>query len=697
MQTVEKMEEHLLGASRRWWQLLGWGCALLLLLTAAAYWPALRCGFVWDDNTYVTDNLTLRSLHGLRRIWFEPGATLQYYPMVFTSFWIEYHLWKLQPFGYHLVNILLHALNAVLLWRVLRRLNIPGAWWAAAIFAVDPVTVESVAWITERKNVLSCLFYLLAVSAFFRFRPLTDGATARPWDWRFYPLVLGLFLCALFSKTVTCSLPAALLLVVWWKTGRVQKRDAAAMAPLFVFGAGLGFVTAWLEKNLAGADGAEWTLSLQQRCLLAGRVLWFYAGKLFWPHPLIFIYPHWEIDARAAWSYLFPLAALGVVAALWLLRKRLGTGPLVAVLFFAGTLVPALGFVDVYPFRFSFVADHFQYLASMGLFALVVGACATISRQAGQAGRNLAVATGAATLLGYGLLTWNQTHVYRNVETLWRDTLAKNLSAWIAQNNLGVALQDRGKEAEAQVHYEEALRLKPDYIEAHNNLGNVLVDFNRVPEAIGLYREAIRLEPNYADTHYYLGNALASQGKFDEAIAEYEQALRLRPDYADAQCNLGNTLLTQGQLAQAVVQYRDALRNKPDLFEAQYNLAFALARLGQHEEAIAQYRQALRLNPNHAMTLNNLARLLATSKDERLRSSAEAIRLASRACELTDDRDPVKLDTLAMAYADTGRYPEAIQTAQRAIDLAVTTGTQELAGEIRAQLELYGLGKPYRE
>jgi len=215
--------------------------------------------------------------------------------------------------------------------------------------------------------------------------------------------------------------------------------------------------------------------------------------------------------------------------------------------------------------------------------------------------------------------------------------------------------------------------------------------------AVSHLREALQLKPDYSDAHYNLANALANQGKFDEAIAEYQQALRLRPDYADAHCNLGNALLTQGQLAQAVIQYREALRTKPDLFEAQYNLAFALARLGQLQEAIAQYRQALRLNPNHALALNDLARLLATSKDERLRNSAEAIRLASRACELTDDRDPAKLDSLAMAYADAGRFPEAIQTAQRAIDVAGATGNQQLAGEIRARLELYRLGKPYRE
>ncbi|HUI07690.1 MAG TPA: hypothetical protein VL486_11875 [Verrucomicrobiae bacterium] len=237
----------------------------LVVLVLVAYLPALRGGFLWDDNAYVTENQALRTPNGLGEIWFKPGTTPQYYPLVFTSFWLEYRLWRLQPFGYHLVNVLLHAANAVLLWRVLRRLEIAGAWWAAAIFALHPVMVESVAWVTERKNVLSCLFYLLAALAYFRFRPLTNGSVVRARDWRFYPLSLAFFLCALLSKTVTCSLPAVLVLLLWWKGGRIEKRDARALAPLFGLGAALGLMTVWWEERLVGAGGAEWTLSFVQR------------------------------------------------------------------------------------------------------------------------------------------------------------------------------------------------------------------------------------------------------------------------------------------------------------------------------------------------------------------------------------------------------------------------------------------------
>ncbi len=348
------------------------GAALIILLTVVAYLPALRGGFIWDDDSYVTQNPALRSLAGLVAIWLKPGATYQYYPLVFTSFWAEYHLWGLQPFGYHLVNVFLHAVNAVLLWRVLRRLEVAGAWWIAAIFALHPVNVESVAWVTERKNTLSGLFYLLAALAWLRFRPLTAKVTARAPDWRYYWLAFGFIVCALFSKTVTLSLPAVLLLLIWWKTGRLEKRDALTLTPWFVLGAASGFMTRWMEQQLV-RGGAEWDLSFVQRCLLAGRALWFYAGKLFWPAHLTFIYPRWEIDAGAAWQYSFPLGIAAVLVALWFFRARIGKGPLAAVLFFGITLAPALGFANVYPFRYSYVADHFQYLASIGLIALAVG------------------------------------------------------------------------------------------------------------------------------------------------------------------------------------------------------------------------------------------------------------------------------------------------------------------------------------
>ena len=532
--------------------------ALLVLLTLITYLPALRGGFIWDDDSYVTQNPMLHSLGGLEAIWFKPLATPQYYPLVFTSFWVERHLWGVQPFGYHLVNVLLHALNAVLLWRVLQRLKIAGAWWIAAIFALHPVNVESVAWITERKNTLSGLFYLLSALAWLRFRPPTNRDAARAQDWRYYWIALGFFVCALLSKTVTCSLPLVLLLVTWWKTGRIEKRDVLVFTPWFIPGIASGFMTRWMEQHLV-RGGAEWNLSFAQRCLLAGRALWFYAGKLCWPLDLSFIYPHWEIDAGAAWQYVFPLAALAALVVLWCLRTRLGRGPLAAVLFFVITLAPALGFANVYPFRYSYVADHFQYLACIGLITLGVEAVVKVSSRVRQQSRQLGTIGAAILLLLLGTASWGQAKAYHDLETLWRDTLAKNPNAWLAQNNLGSILRQDGKPEEAMGYFAQALRIKPDLAEAHYNLGVTLAQLDRTSEAIEHYQQALQFDPAFAEAHYNLGVALALSGRGLEAKEHFEEALRLNPDYAEAHFNLGLILVAQGKTTEAAQQYREAL------------------------------------------------------------------------------------------------------------------------------------------
>ena len=674
-----------------------WACAfVLVLITLLAYQPVWHAGFIWDDDRYVTENQALRSLDGLQGIWSKPGITIQYYPLVFTSFWAEYQFWRLQPLGYHLVNVFLHALNAVLLWRVLRRLEIPGAWWAAAIFALHPVTVESVAWITERKNILSGFFYFLAVLAYLRFRPLTDREAARAPDWRLYWLALGLFVCALFSKTVTCSLPAVLLLLVWWKNGRVERRDVLALAPLFVLGVASGFMTTWMEKHSVGTSGAEWALSFVQRCLVAGRALWFYAAKLFWPYNLTFIYPRWEIDAATWWQYVFPLAALAVLITLWWVRSRIGRGPLVAVLFFAGTLVPALGFFDVFPFLYSYVADHFQYMACIGLITAAVGAGATISQRAGRRGHAFGALIGAVVLLVLGVCTWRQAHVYQNLETLWLDTLAKNPNAWLAHNNLSIILLQEGRIEDAMWHWKQALRISPDYAKAHYNLGMAFAQLDRRQEAMEHYEQALRIQPDLAEAHCNLGVALAQAGRIREAIGHYEQALRVQPDSVEAHYNLGMALAKLGRMQEAMEHWGQALRIKPDLAGAHYNLGNALEQTGKVREAIDHYEQVLRIKPDYPGAQNNLAWLLAMLPPTEGGDPVRAVTLAEWACELTNNRVAAYLDTLAAAYAAAGRFNDAIATAGKAIELARSTGQPQVVSEFETQLELYRAGRAYR-
>jgi tetratricopeptide (TPR) repeat protein len=509
----------------------------LFLLLALAYLPTTWAAYVWDDRYYLVENAALRDIPGLRRIWLAPQATPQYYPLVFSAFWLEYRLWGLDPTGYHLVNVAVHGLNAVTVWRVLGRLGLPGAWLAASIFALHPVQVESVAWISERKNVLSGLFYLGSLLAYWRFDPPGPeggprGDSAARWGW--YATAWLLFLAALWSKSVTCSLPAALLLIAWWRRGRLGRRDVLPLVPFFLTGAWAAAVTVWMETHHVGATGPEWSLSWIDRGLVAGRALWFYAGKLAWPAGLCFIYPRWYPDARVWWQYAYPIGFVALLGALWWARGRIGRGPMAGVLFFAGTLSPALGFFNVYPQRYSFVADHFQYLASLGLIA---PASVLLARAAGQ--RGLRRAALGCLLLVLGTLTFARTLAFRDDGTIWSDNLKKDPGSWIAHNNLGTLDLNRGRLEEARAHFVAALRLYPDYPEAHYSLGAVLEEQGDLDGAEDHLRRALgRDSPVAWKAHHVLGLLHKKRGEFGEAAEQFRAALRLKPDYAGARIQL---------------------------------------------------------------------------------------------------------------------------------------------------------------
>jgi hypothetical protein len=413
-----------------------WLTAALFLATLAAYWPALGAGFVWDDDAHVT-RPALRSLHGLWQIWFEPGATQQYYPVLHSFFWLEHALWGDRALGYHLVNVLLHAAAACLFARVLRRLAVPGAWAAAFIFALHPVGVESVAWVSEQKNTLSTVFYLLAALAYLRFDPSIraegDCGGSAERRWRFYLLASFFFGLALASKTVTATLPAALLVIAWWRKGQLTwRRDVRPLVPWFVVAIAAGVITAQLEHTQIGASGGDFALSAGARCLLAARAVCFYAGKLAWPAHLIFIYPRWHVDGSVWWQYLY----LGLVAALAIAAFRIRgrhRAPLAVLLLFVGTLFPALGFINVYPFVFSYVADHFQYLADLSAIAAVTaGGCALLARRAGGPRSPAAVLSLASVAIVLGVLTWREARTYRTVEIFYRTMIDRNPECWLA-------------------------------------------------------------------------------------------------------------------------------------------------------------------------------------------------------------------------------------------------------------------------
>ena len=568
---------------------------LLFAVTLLAYRPTLNGGFLYDDSGHVTAP-PLQSLHGLWRIWFDLGATQQYYPLLHSAFWVEHRLWGDAALGYHLTNVALHVAAAFLVVAIMRRLALQGAWLAGFLFALHPVCVESVAWIAEQKNTLSAVFYLGAALAYLHF-----DRTRRPSR---YFLALGLFLLALLSKTITATLPAALLVVFWWQRGRLDwKRDAGPLVPWLALGASAGLFTSWVERKYAGAEGPDFALTLVERCLVAGRAIWFYAGKLLWPRNLMLIYPRWTVNSALWWQYLFPLAVLALAVGLWL-ASRWRRGPLAGFLVFSGTLFPVLGFLNVFPFLFSWVADHYQYLATLGI---IVPAASGLTLGVGRlplAWRRPARMLTLALVATLGILSWHQSAFYQDGETLFRAAVARNPAAWMAHNNLGSVLSDMpGRMGEAISHFETALRLKPDYAMAHYNLASALLETpGRMPEAIAEFEAALGCKPDYAAAHYNLGTVLLGvPGRSADAISHLEAALRIQPDFAKAHTNLGGALLSvPGRLPEAIGHLRAALAIDPALAEAHCNLGNGLLMMPGHvPDAIAEYETALGIEPNY--------------------------------------------------------------------------------------------------
>lgn len=569
--------------------------AIVFVATGVAYAPALRGGFVWDDDAHVTKT-ALRSLSGLGRIWAEFGATQQYYPVLHSAFWVEHRLWGDHPVGYHLLNVLLHALAACLFAAVIETLRAAGEkggeaaavtvkesgeaaastwpWIAGFLFALHPVEVESVAWISEQKNTLSAVFALAAALVYLRW-------TAQPRVGRYW-VATGLFVLALLTKSVTATVPAALLVVAWYRQGRLRWRaDVLPLAPWLGLGAAMGLVTAWYERAMLGASGSGFELSGLERGMLAGRVAWFYLGKLLWPVHLLFVYPHWTVSSAEAWQFAFPVALAATLAALGWLAARGRRGPLAAALIFGGLLFPALGFFNVYPFLFSYVADHFQYLASLAVFALAAAGWEAWRRR-DPSWRPVGAAVAVLVLLAG--LTAAQCRNYRDAETLYRSVLARNPGCWMAEYNLGVTLHREGRVPEAAACYERALALCPDFPQAQNNLGVILTDGGRGGEAV----------PH-----------------LEAAVAGYRRNPRLAADGAEAEGNLGRALQQNGRDSEAVDHFAKALAVEADRSEWRNNYAVALIRTGRMDDAQRQFETALRIHPDDATARQNLALLLS--------------------------------------------------------------------------------------
>lgn len=634
------------------WSAMAWGF-LLVALALAVYIPAMRGGYIIDDDVSLVNNPLLRSVDGLWKIWFQPGLNTHeshYWPLVYSTFWLEYHIWGVKPFGFHAVNVLLHAVNVWLLWVLLGRCQIRGAWLAAALFALHPVHVESVAWVTERKDVLSALFYLLAALVWLRF--------VRERSWSVYLLTCGLFLCAMLSKSVAVTFPVALLIWIWWKSQRLAWDQILPALGLLALAAALSGADLYFMRM---QSPGHYDYIFPQRILIAGHALWFYLGKLLWPVKLMLFYPKWETGARAFGLYLFPLAALALPIMLYWGVGRLGRGPLAAALFFGLTLLPVLGLIDYSFMGYAFAADRFQYLASIGPIALFAAA---VTKYAQRLGKQDWTRWGAVfLLLPLGLLTWRQSALYKDQETMLRDNLAKNPQAFAAHLNLAELLKARGLTGEAHQHLDEALRLEPSSDVVLNSCGALIASEGNYGKAEDYFVRAIKINPHLADAWNNLGHVQVKLKKFDEARQTLSRGLTLDEANATAHQALAQALLQQGQV----------------------------------EAAIGEYRLALRLNPGLVIAVYNLAWTLATHESVTALDAGEALELAQRACQLTRNANPLTLDALAAAYARAGQFDKAEETAGRAIQVARGMNHPELIAGIENRRALYHSGQPYRE
>jgi tetratricopeptide (TPR) repeat protein len=530
----------------------------LVVAVILAYQQTWHAGFIWDDDAHLTENPCIVGELGIKGIWTTSAAT--YYPLVLTSFWVLHALWGLNPLPFHVVNVLMHAACALLLWRVLRGLNVRGAWLGAALWSLHPVMVESVAWITELKNTQSCFFYLLAILFFIKWcktRNLADGRTAGGR----YALVLLCAVLAILSKSSTVVLPVVLGLCWWWLDRRWRWRNVAWLSPFFAVSLAASAWTIWEQKYHSGALGPEWNQSLPERVVIAGKVIWFYLGKLCWPHPLTFIYPRWQIEALNPMAYLPVLAAAGGLLFLWLKRNGHQRSLFFATAYFVTALFPVLGFFSVYFFRYSLVGDHLQYLASIGPIALAGAGIDKVLSCFQKRATFLRPVVCGILLSVLGLLTYLQCTQYTDAEMLYRTTLSRNPSCWLVHNNLGMTLAVHG----------------------------------RVDEAIAYFQKSLAINPENTEAHYNLGIALADRGQFDDAIAHYRKALEIKPDYAEAHSNLGAVLAIRGQFDEAIAHFQKALAIKPDFELAHYNFGLVLAGLGRVDEAIAHFQKALEL------------------------------------------------------------------------------------------------------
>ena len=556
--------------------------AVIVLAIVLCYKPAMQAGFVWDDDLLVTENPLVKGADSLPYVWGTSAAT-DYTPLTITAFWLEWRLWSDNAAGYHLVNILLYALSALLLWRVLERLGIPGAWLGALLFAVHPVNVASVAWIAELKNALSLPFYLGAIGCFLRFLEMR----------RITPYLFALLAasCAVLSKGSTVILPLVLFLCIWWKQRRVPRADLLALIPFFLISAAVALITIHFQSRVIGAGATQGPLAA--RIARAGHAIWFYLGKDIWPLHLCAVYPKWPLDNG------IPFLLAGVLALiLWFGRSRWGRGPFFAWAYFITALLPVLGVLNMSFLDQAYVADWWQQLALPAVVALIAAGLATGWLRAPRAGRAALAVAVTGIVLFLGARTWSEASGFESMESHCRRTLACNPDAWTAHNNLGSVLSSQGHLEEAAHEYQAALRLKPSDSSSHSNLGTVYARLNHLDDAIAEYHSALNLAPDNAKFWFNLGNALRATRQNDKAADAFSHAIDYNVTdrlWTAPRYEMGSVLLELGRPREAGQQAEVIVKLDPAAISGHYLMARAAAAIGRYDVGAAEAANALEI------------------------------------------------------------------------------------------------------
>jgi protein O-mannosyl-transferase len=621
-----------------------WQTALLAFATLAVYWPALHGAWLWDDTLDITGNEQLRDLSGLGQIWVHPSALYDFYPLKFSVQWIQWHLWGMAPTGYHVTNIVLHVLSALLIWRLLARLGVVHAWIGGLLFAVHPIAVESVAWITELKNTLSLPPLLIAFGFFVEYEERRQL--------RNYVGAIGFFVASMLCKTSGVMFPFVLLLYAWWRRSRLRPRDVLATVPFFAVSLALGLVTVWFQYHKAMTGGVPLG-GIASRIALSGTAFVFYAWKCVVPINVMAIYPRWSVSPPLWWQFLpWPVLA-AVLGWSWQHRATWRRHVLLGLGWFTLTLVPFLGFVAISYLRYSWVVDHMAYLPLVGIVGLAAAGLDVVRSRMPATGARVIAMAAVGGCLGLALVARGHAAVFRSGHALWTDVVARNPDAWFAQNNLGRDLLDAGEPQSAIPYFEAALRLNPDFI-ARTNLGTALYQTGRYDDALREFRTTLRLRPQDPIPHYNIGLVLQRTGHEREALAEFDAALQRNPAHVDSLIARGTQLRLAGQPDRALRDLANAVELSPADPTAHHQLALAFAAAGRQAESVAQYDAALRLAPGDAALHNDFAStLLAAGR------TSDAVEQLRAAVKLKPDFDDARIN-LGLVLTRAGRADEAV-------------------------------------